>query len=288
VLKVRDYLSMSIFYGLSAAICFGVADFFATGATRRIGVIRTLFAVQAIGMVAMIFVLGARREPVTGSLGAWAEMAAISVVSFAGVLFLYRSFAIGTLSLVSPIASGFAIVTAGLALAAGERPPGLAVAGALLLVSGVVVVSSTKTNGAATVSGIPEAIGAAACFGFYFWALGELTPKLGVYWPVLETRLVEMILAGAYIKWGNSAAMEPGSLRPVAIPLIAAGVFDTAALVTFNLGVESAYTTTTTALTSLYSAVTVLLAWLLLRERLAPQQWAGVGIVLVGVLLVSF
>jgi drug/metabolite transporter (DMT)-like permease len=278
---------MSILYGLSAAICFGVADFFATGATRRIGVIRTLFAIQAIGLVAMIFVLGGRGEPLTGTTSDWLAMAAISVVSFAGVLFLYRSFAIGTLSLVSPIASGFAIVTAGLALAAGERPPGLAVAGALLLVSGVVVVSSTKTNRAATVSGIPEAVGAAACFGFYFWALGELTPKLGVYWPVFVTRLVEMILAAVYIEWRRSPAMHFGSMRSVAVPLIAAGVFDTAALVTFNLGVESAYTTTTTALTSLYSAVTVLLAWLLLRERLAPQQWAGVGVVLAGVLLVS-
>ncbi|MFL5760945.1 MAG: EamA family transporter [Thermomicrobiales bacterium] len=279
---------MSIFHGLSAAICFGVADFFATGATRRIGVIRTLFAVQAIGIVAMIFVLGARRESVTGSLADWAEMAAISVVSLAGVLFLYRSFAIGTLSLVSPIASGFAIVTAGFALVAGERPPGLAVAGALLLVSGVVVVSSTKSNGAATVCGIPEAIGAAACFGFYFWALGELTPKLGVYWPVFVTRLVEMILAGAYLMWRPTIAMPSETRKSVALPLIAAGLFDTAALVTFNLGVDSTYTTTTTALTSLYSAVTVLLAWLLLRERLARQQWAGVAVVLAGVVLVSF
>jgi hypothetical protein len=40
----------------------------------------------------------------------------------AGTLLLYRSFAIGTLALVSPIASAFAVVSALLALLAGERP----------------------------------------------------------------------------------------------------------------------------------------------------------------------
>src|SRR4051794_25985155 len=130
---------MAIFYGLSAAFFFGVGDFFAATATRRSGVMRTVFAVQAIGSVAIIVLVVARHEPLRGSASAWTEMVASSIVSFAGILLLYRAFAIGTLSLVSPIASGFAVVTAGLALVTGEPPPGLAIAGALLLVSGVVV-----------------------------------------------------------------------------------------------------------------------------------------------------
>jgi drug/metabolite transporter (DMT)-like permease len=278
---------MSVLYGLSAAAFFGTADFFATKSARRVGVIRTLLAVQIVGLVAMIAVVLIKGELPKGSASAWLEMALIAVVSFGGVLLLYRAFAIGTLSLVSPIASGFAVVTAGLALAAGERPPGLAVAGALLLMAGVIVVTRSGDAGAASIAGVPEAIGATVGFGIYFWALGELTPELGVYWPVIVTRFVELILAVALI-WLRPPSPIPNSALRSALPLfLAAAGLDTAALIAFNLGVDSAYTTTTTALTSLYSAVTVLLAWGLLRERLARMQWAGVGVVMAGVFLVS-
>ncbi len=278
---------MPILYGLSAALCFGVADFYATKATRRVGVLITLFAVQAIGALAILPVIVIKQETLSGSATNVLAMVACSFVSFAGVLFLYRAFTVGTLSLVSPIASGFAVVTAGLAFAFGERPPGLAILGALLLVGGVVVVSTTRTPAAAALSGVPEAIGATICFGIYFWAVGVLTAELGVYWPVMITRVVELVLAGIYLGMRRPKTISAETRRSVMPYLVAAGVLDSAALLTFNLGVDSAFTSTTTALTSLYSAVTILLAWLLLRERLAPQQWAGVAVVLVGVLLVS-
>jgi drug/metabolite transporter (DMT)-like permease len=278
---------MSVLYGLSAAAFFGTADFFATKSARRVGVLRTLLAVQIFGLVAMIAVVLIKGELPKGSASGWLEMALISVVSFGGVLLLYRAFAIGTLSLVSPIASGFAVVTAGLALAAGERPPGLAVTGALLLMSGVIVVTRSGDAGAASIAGVPEAIGATVGFGIYFWALGELTPELGVYWPVIVTRFVELILAIALIRLRPPLPIPNSELRS-ALPLfLAAAGLDTAALIAFNLGVDSAFTTTTTALTSLYSAVTMLLAWAILRERLAGTQWAGVGVVMAGVFLVS-
>jgi drug/metabolite transporter (DMT)-like permease len=278
---------MSVLYGLSAAVFFGFADFFATKSARQIGVLRTLFAVQIFGLAAMVIVILVKGERPSGSSAAWFEMALISVVSFGGVLLLYRAFAIGTLSLVSPVASGFAVVTAGLALAAGERPPGLAIVGALLLVCGVTVVSRSGAVGAATVAGVPEAVGATVGFGIYFWALGELTPELGVYWPVVVTRAVELVLAAAIIWLRPPPPITNREIR-MALPFfVAAAVLDTSALLAFNLGVDSAYTTTTTALTSLYSTVTILLAWVILRERLARMQWAGVGVVLAGVFLVS-
>jgi drug/metabolite transporter (DMT)-like permease len=278
---------MSIIYGLSAAVFFGVADLFATKSARRVGVLRTLLAVQVLGLAAMIAVILVKGESPSGSTSAWLEMALISVVSFGGVLLLYRAFAIGTLSLVSPIASGFAVVTAGLALAAGERPPGLAVAGALLLVGGVTVVSRSGDARGATIAGVPEAVGATVGFGIYFWALGELTPELGVYWPVIVTRSVELVLAVALLWLWPPPPIPVDEVRSTFPFFVAAAVLDTAALLAFNLGVDSAFTTTTTALTSLYSAVTVLLAWGILRERLARAQWAGVGVVLAGVFLVS-
>jgi drug/metabolite transporter (DMT)-like permease len=278
---------MGVLFGLTAAICFGVADFFATGAARRAGVPRTLLAVQVVGMLAMGAVVAVAGRPPVAAPGAWAAMATLSAVNFVGMLLLYRAFAIGTLSLVSPIASGFAVVTAGLALATGERPPGLALAGSLLLVLGVTIVSRTRAPGAATLAGVPEAVAVTFCFGLYYWALGQLTPVLGVFWPALVTRLVQLLLALAVVVVAWRTEEAPAPLRSSLPLFIAAGLLDTAALVAVSVGVDRAYTTTTTALVSLYSMVTVVLAWAILRERLAPGQWAGVAVVLAGVLLVS-
>lgn len=62
---------------------------------------------------------------------------------------------------------------------------------------------------------------------------------------------------------------------------------DTVAWIAFNVGVRTDYTTVVTALASLYSAVTVLVAWGLFRERLMPSQWTGLAVIFLGIFLVS-
>jgi drug/metabolite transporter (DMT)-like permease len=276
---------MYLWYGLTAALCFGLADFFATRASRRIGTLRALLAVQLAGLPVIGVAIAAAAERPATSATTWGAMIGVAAVNFAGMTLLYCAFTVGTLSLVSPIASGFAVVTAALALAAGERPPGLALAGAALLAVGVVVVSRARGEEAASLAGVPEAGGVTLCFGFSFWALGRLTPDLGSLWPVLAIRAVQGFLALVILRARPEPA--PAPVRSALPFVLAAGLLDTTALIAFNLGVEGSFTTTTTALTSLYSVVTVLMAWAILRERLAHSQWAGVAVVLCGVLLVS-
>jgi uncharacterized membrane protein len=277
---------MGILFGLLAAICFGLADFVATHATRRIGVLRSLAAIQLLGVFVVGAVLLFTQHAPPRDLPVWGVAVGISIVNFVGTVLLYRAFTIGTLSLVSPIASGFAVVTAVLAFSSGERPPILPLVGTALLIVGVIVVSRTRnTSNARALAGVPEALGASLCFGFYFWMLNGITPTLGAIWPVWITRVVQLLCALLML-----AARGPFELRPLwkASPLLLiATILDSGALLAFNLGIGQTYTTITTALTSLYSAVTVLLAWLFLRERLSSGQWAGVGVILAGVLLVS-
>jgi drug/metabolite transporter (DMT)-like permease len=158
--------------------------------------------------------------------------------------------------------------------------------GTALLIAGVIVVSRTRnTSNARALAGVPEALGASLCFGFYFWMLNGVTPTLGAFWPVWITRLVQLLCALLML-----VVRGPFELKPLwkSFPLLLiATVLDSGALLAFNLGIGQTYTTVTTALTSLYSAVTVLLAWMFLRERLSSGQWAGVGVILAGVLLVS-
>jgi len=272
-------------YGLVAALGYGTADVMATLAARRVGVMRTLLAVQVVGMFAIGVVILVARMPPTGPAWAWLLATVLGGVNFLGMVMLYRAFAAGTLSIVSPIASAFAVVTAILAFIGGERLPGMALLGTGVLVLGVSIVSGGKSTGGATTRGIPEATAAAVSLGAYYWGLGEVTPSMGALWPVLVSRVVQAALAIGFLRFRPDG--EPtGSRAPMSL-YVTSGLLDTAALVAFNLGVESAFTTTTTAITSLYSVVTVFLAWMIFRDRLSAGQWSGVAAVIGGVLMVS-
>ncbi len=300
---------MGILFGLTAAICWGVADFAVTRVARELGVAQAFFYVQIIGMGLIALLLLANPAIPAPTAGIWVLVVGIGLFNLVGTLLLYRSFAIGTLALVSPIASAFAVVSALLALLAGERPALLALLGALVLVGGVVIVSSaqheeaTDDEGRPTEDdrtshilpspsvyrrlppGVPEAIGVALCFGISFWALDFVTPALGILWPVLVLRIVEAVAVVLFLLRRRT---PPARLtRDLAALVLAGAALDTLAFVAFNLGIGSAYTSIVTALASLFSAVTVLLAWAILRERLVPAQWAGVAVILAGVLLVS-
>jgi drug/metabolite transporter (DMT)-like permease len=325
---------MGILFGLVAALGWGTGDFIAGRVSRSLGVLQTMFYVQLCGMISIGVLLMLQPGAPAPTAEAWGLAAAIALGNFAGTLLLYRAFAIGTLSIVAPISSGFAIVTALLALAAGERPAALALAGATLLIGGVIVVtrashgqeeepraenqepsvvsrqlSVAESDQQPTASdmqhtirnrflnsqfsilnfqfpkGVLEALGVTICFGGALWALDFVTPALGILWPVLVTKAIETV--GALL-WLFGRGSAPVRLSRDTWPLvIGAGLCDNMAFVAFNTGLGSAYTSIVTALASLFSAVTVLLAWVMLRERLSPGQWVGVTVILVGVLLVS-
>jgi drug/metabolite transporter (DMT)-like permease len=298
---------MGILFGLIAALCWGAADFIAGRVSRLVGVIQTMFYVQLVALVCTSALIILRPGAPAPHISAWVLAGAIALGNFIGTLLLYRAFAVGTLAIVSPIASGFAVVTALLSLAAGERPAPLTLTGALLLIGGVVVVSRTPQGqeveprienrepsvvsaqffilNSALPAGVPEALGVTVCFGGALWALGFVTPSLGMLWPLLVTRAIET-LGALLLLLGRKAA--PARLSRKIWPLVSsAALLDTVAFLAFTTGIGSTYTSIVTALASLFSAVTVLLAWVILRERLTSIQWAGVGVILAGVLLVS-
>jgi len=206
-----------------------------------------------------------------------------------GLVLTYRAFEIGTLSFVSPIASSFAIVTALLAVAVGAAPPPMALAGTFLLVAGVAVVSrSTSGDGPVTLRGVPEAIGSAVAFGVMFWMIDLYVSKpLGYVYPLILLKTMATCYAAMVAgkdKTPVEATVPRGKI--VGIAIIAA-LLDTGAWVAWLFGNRTSSAAVVTALASLFSAVTVFLAWILLKERLNRAQWLGVGVILVGVLLVS-
>lgn len=97
---------------------------------RRIGVTQAMFYLQLVGLLMTGAALLRWPDLPAPTRTMWVVTIGISLINLAGTLLLYRSFAIGTLAIFSPITSGFAVVTALLALLGGERPAPVAITGA--------------------------------------------------------------------------------------------------------------------------------------------------------------
>lgn len=295
---------MGVLLGLAAAISWGLGDYLIASLTRRVGTYRALCATQIGSLISWVVLLAVLRNTHDSAFsrdGSLWGIALLAAVCHVGALLLtYRSFEIGTLSLVSPIISSFSVVTALLALVSGERIPALKLFGAGLLVVGIVLATRAPSEGKSHLTGVSEAILSALGYGLMFWLFERVEGGLGYIWPLILMK----IMATSSSLWIVShqrrrAAEEPSSESGGAESvvghkpptwLLATGVAlsDTLAWVVYTYGVrQDNYVTVVTAVASLFSVVTVLLAWAFLRERLSRQQWMGVAVIFLGILLVS-
>ena len=297
---------MGVFLGLSAALGWGVADFMARFATRRTGALRALMFMQVAGLIALTAVMLA-----TGHWtkffpafrwSSWAWIALAGILSALASLALYRSFEIGVLALVSPIAASYPALTLVLSILTGERLTRAHGAGVAIAIVGVVIAAlAYPSKNAASSSedpaapsnhsthllrGVPWALAAALGFGVNYWILGfRVMPVFGGFGSVWVIRLVTLIVLALLLRpLGQSAALPRGS---TAWLIFFIGVADTAGFVANNLAFKQEQIAIATVLASLYGVVTLLFAALFLRERLGRRQWAGVAMIFCGVALMS-
>jgi len=282
---------MGVLLGLAAAFCWGAGDLFITLLTRNVGTPKTLLAIQTFSLLFWAVLLFWMWRSPSAPPGVWVLVVVAGVLHVAGLVLTYRAFELGTLAIVSPIASSFAIVTAILAMIAGERPALLALLGAAMLIVGVgVVTGSGDAQQERTLKGVPEAIGSALAFGTMFWLTEFVKPDLGQVWPLIVLKVMALGYAAIMVassKYAESGLKSPTSTMKILGVALIAAIADSLAWLAYLYGTSHTYVTVVTALASLFGAVTVFLAWVFLKDRLKPRQWIGVTVVLVGVLLVS-
>ena len=300
-------LSLAIVLGLTGALCWGGADFAARFASRRVGAYRTLFFMQFFGFIALSVYLkfrGGFFEGIAPGWHPWALAAVAGVINMIASLSLYYSFQIGVMSIVAPVSSAYPALTVALAIASGERITALRGAGLAVTLVGVILAATTFTPSAASpVNANPEnestaketahlskgvgwALLAALGFGVLFWFLGfYVVPAVGPTISVWVIRLTSFsVLALAAIPTRQSLKLPSGSVWWL---LAAVGFLDTAAFVANNAGLHTGQVSVVSVLASLYGAVTVLLAWIFLREKLERSQWLGIILIFGGIILVS-
>lgn len=311
-------MTTGVALGLLAAVCWGVADFCIRGATHAAGMFRTLYFDQLVGLLVFALVIEPWRPLSFARATPGLTLAAIglNLAILAGAALLYRSFAIGSLSVVSPIAASFGALVALLALLSGERPSVAQLAGIGVTLVGVALAGTQpggshnpharSTNRGIWLSkGVPEALGATVIFGVTYWALRFITPVMGgaqvaLIGKVTDFVALSCIVAGAWL-W-RQQALSPALVSDLAqkplVPLaprsarfwwwvIPAGALDISANIAYNVGITTALTSIVVTISSLFTAFTVLLAWIFLRERLGRWQWVGVALILGGIVLVN-
>lgn len=281
---------MGIVFGLAAALCWGLGDFAITTLARFVGTARCLLYIQIFSLASWVVLLALFPHQATGGISPWLLAVLAGVFHVIGLATTYRAFEIGTLSFVSPIASSFAIVVVLLTLLTGNGPVLTALLGTLLLIAGIVVVTrSTGSEDKTTIRGVPEAIASAVCFGVMFWLVdGYVKAPLGDVYPLILLKMMATIFAVGYVAKSPPIpeAESLGKGRLVWLALLAA-LLDTAAWVCALYGYKNGHVAVVTALASLFSVVTVVMAGIFLKERLNKLQWVGVAVVLGGICLVS-
>jgi drug/metabolite transporter (DMT)-like permease len=283
---------------LAAAVTFGTADFCGGVATRRVNVLVVVLLSQALGSFALALCLIAfSNEPPSVRAFSWG--AAAGIAGTLGIVLFYRALAEGSMSIVAPVtAVEAACVPVLFGLLIGERPSALALLGVVTALPAVALVSSSESPETVAgdaprssagrwarfgVNGIPQAVGAGLCFGAFFILVERAGPSGGL-WPVVGVRIVStvaMVVAILITRPSFAGVRENLGLLTVA------GTLDVTANVFFLVATHHTLLSIAAVLTSLYPAVTVLLATAILKERLRPVQLVGLVGALVGVALIS-
>jgi drug/metabolite transporter (DMT)-like permease len=268
-------MGIGLVLALTAALAYGASDFVGGTGSRRHSPWRVVLVGQLCGAAVMVGCgLLAPADPRTADF-AWALLAGAG--SATGSIFLVRGLSRGRMGLVAPVSAvGAAVLPVLVGVALGERPTWLAWFGVLVALPGIWLVSrdSTASPAIGTRGALVDGAAAGAGFGVLFIALGQVSSNAG-FMPLAANQLF-----GATVTVVAAAALgQEWRPRPGVLPWGgASGALGAVGTVTFLLSTHATDLGVAAVLTSLYPAVTVLLAAIALGERLGGGQRLGIGI----------
>ena len=203
-----------------------------------------------------------------------------------GLSLFYWALSIGTMSIVAPIAACSVLIPFSLALARGERPSALALGGAALAILGVVAASLEERRSEVRERGkaIVIAVGSAVAIGVFMYFLGRGGQAGSAFSTLFGARIVSLgLLVGAVALAGASLRQSPSLLGQVGL----VGLGDVTANALFTLAADRGLLAIVSVLGSVYPVATVILAHVVLGERISRVQQTGILVAFVGVAAVS-
>ena len=274
---------MGYVLALASAALYGAADFLGGLASRTVNTIATVVVSQAAGLLLLVVLLPFLPAAATRHDLIWGGAAGLA--GGIGVGLLYRALAIGIMAVVAPTTAVCAVlIPVAAETIGGETLAGRTIAGIVLALVSIVLVSqqSSADHRAARHKGLGLAVLSGVAIGLFFLALARTDVAAGL-WPLVAARAVSVSLFLALAVAGRQPLRMAG--RPLMI-VVGCGVVDMAANALYLLATRRGALSAIVTLASLYPASTVLLARVVLGERLSWRQAAGIVSALVAVVLI--
>lgn len=275
---------LGVALGLAASLSWGIADFLGGQESRRMPALSVLLVTQPLGLaLAVCFALavdGAAPDREALQLGLLAGgLVVLSLAAF------YRAMALGAVSVAATIASMGVLVPFVGGLVQGEKPAPIALLGAVTAIAGVILVSRQPGGSSDPVRAKALGLAALAALGIgtgflLIDAAADGTPE----WTIVAVRVggvATLLLAALVVR--PSLRVQRSSVPA----LVAIGVLEITANLLFAAATNHGLLSLVSVSATLYSAVTVVLAWLILGERLAKVQRLGVALALGGVAMIG-
>jgi drug/metabolite transporter (DMT)-like permease len=283
---------LAVVLALVSAIGYGSSDFAAGLASRSAPVIQiTLLASVVSGVIVAAALPFAASPGPSGAALAWGFAAGLG--GTLGAFALYLGFRYAAFSVAGPLS---AVASAGFSVLAGllygERPTTLALTGIVLALPAIVGVSVSAaaeeaeeeaTHTGRQAAGVVYGLLAGACFALLFIGLDQAGSDSGL-WPVAAAAVGELAAALVAAVAVRSFTLCGGRARLLAVT---AGAGGAAGTILFFLATHHGFLAVTAVLTSLYPAVTIVLARTVLGERLTGLRLAGLGLAGVCVSLIA-
>lgn len=278
--------------GLGAALAWGISDYLAQPATRSLGTVRAVFYGQLAGLVLLFpYVLFSQAHFFPSNAEQWMWIMITAALATGGGLAFYQSAKLGNLAVVAPIMGSYGAVTTLLAWLWGQHLTALVASGLGLALVSVILVSLPPRQArmnvtSAQVQGVMWAVTSAFVIGACFFVMGqELTPRLGGTLTTFWTRVVGLLINLVIIQFTRQSLRVP-SLGQLVTPGLT-GTLSTGAILLTALGLGRGEDAIVTVLGSLSIVITTLIALLIVRERLAWWQVAGVLLAGVSVVMIG-
>lgn len=277
---------MGVIFALGAALAYGLSDFLGGLLSRRASPWAVALLAQAVSVIGVSIAAATVTSTLTAADLAWG--AASGIGSGLGTVFLYRGLGGGQMNVVAPLSAvGAALLPVIIGVLVGERPSawawlgiGCALPGIWLVSRGVKEVAEHSGRS----SGVRDGLLAGAGFGLLFVALGQVPASAGL-WPLSIGQGVAAVVIGT----GAALVRAPlrATTRGVLTVALGVGACSALATVLFQLAVRAQLVSLASVITSLYPALTVALAAIVLHERVNRVQAGGLGLAAAAVALVA-
>lgn len=267
---------------LGSATVFGTSDFLGGVFSKRYNPIA---AVGWAHLTAFLLLsIGVAASPWPTSL-AWLPYCAVGWAGAAGLVCFYRALATGTMGVVSPIAALGVLVPLGVALAGGERPRPLQIAGIVAALVGAVLASGPEARHVERVRAhsVFWAVAAAVGFGMAMWGMiqGSRISTMHTMWGMRGASTLAFVVAA--IAWRSVGGIGARDLPKFML----LGVLELLGNILMVASTKLGLVSIGVVLSSLYPVPTILLAAIFLSERLTGVQRGGVVAALLGIVLIN-